>query len=96
MEATARGNKFGPISLEKSDSMKFIIDDDNTLIPPFRTIDGLGDTVAQAIVEERKKRPFISVDDLQKRAKVSKTLIDRMTNMGILEDLPESNQLSLF
>ena len=96
MEATARGIKFAPISLEKSDSMKFVIDDDNTLIPPFRTIDGLGDTVAQLIVEERKKKPFISVDDLQKRAKVSKTLIDRMKAMGILEDLPESNQLSLF
>ena len=76
--------------------MKFIIDDDNVLIPPFRTIDGLGDTVAEAIVNERNKRPYISVDDLQKRAKVSKTLIDRMNAMGILDDLPESNQLSLF
>ena len=96
MEATARGIKFAPISLEKSDSMKFVIADDNTLIPPFRTIDGLGDTVAEAIVKEREKRPFISVTDLQKRAKVSKTLIDRMTVMGILDDLPESNQLTLF
>ena len=96
MEATARGIKFAPISLEKSDSMKFVIADDNTLIPPFRTIDGLGDTVAMAIVKEREKRPFISINDLQKRAKVSKTLIDRMMTMGILDDLPESNQLSLF
>ena len=96
MEATARGIKFAPISLEKSDSMKFVIEDDHTLIPPFRTIDGLGDTVAEAIVLERSKQPFISKDDLQKRAKVSKTIIDRMSVMGILDDLPDSNQLSLF
>ena len=52
--------------------------------------------MAELIVKEREKKPFISVDDLQKRAKVSKTLIDRMSAMGILDGLPESNQLSLF
>ena len=54
LEATARGIKFGKIDLNRSDAMNFIIDDDNqTLIPPFKTIDGLGDIVAK-IVERRK------------------------------------------
>ncbi len=98
LEATARGIHFGPIDLEKSDATKFLIDEnhENTLIPPFSTIDGLGGAVAQAIVEERAKRPFLSKEDLQTRGKVSKTLTDRMTAMGIIKDLPESNQLSLF
>ena len=48
------------------------------------------------IVEERKICEFLSIDDLQKRAKLSTTLIEKMKIMGILKDLPESSQLSLF
>ncbi|MBE6152911.1 MAG: PolC-type DNA polymerase III [Firmicutes bacterium] len=97
LEMTARGFKFGPIDLNKSDSDKFIIDDDRkTLIPPFRTIDGLGDTVAKKIIEERNIRPFLSIEDLQVRAKISSTTIAKMKLMGILDNMDESNQLSLF
>ena len=95
-EATARGIIFDPISLERSDSKKFVVNGTNHLIPPFRTIDGLGDTVANAIVEEREKRPFLSIEELQNRAKVSGTLIDKLREMHILDGLPESSQLSLF
>ena len=49
-----------------------------------------------AIVNEREKREFLSIDDLQKRAKLSSTLIEKMRIMGILKGLPESSQLSLF
>ena len=48
------------------------------------------------IVEEREKGTFLSIEDVQKRGKVSQTLIDKMKTMGILDDLPDSNQLSLF
>lgn len=97
LEATCRGIKFGSIDLNKSEATKFLkIEEENVLIPPFSTIDGLGDTVANTIVEERNNQPFISKEDVQKRGKVSKTLIDKMTSMGILEGLPDSNQLSLF
>ena len=95
LEATARGIKFGDISIENSDATRFKIID-GVLIPPFRTIDGLGDTVAHAIVEEREKRYFLSIEDLQKRAKVSQTLIDKLKEMHILDHLPDSSQLSLF
>ena len=46
--------------------------------------------------QEREKSKFISVEDIQLRGKVSQTLIDRMRMMGILNQLPESSQLSLF
>ncbi len=96
LEALARGIKFKPIDLYKSDSMNFVIDDDGNLIPPFRSIDGLGDVVAKKIVEEREKGEYISIEDLQKRAKVSSTLIEKMRSMGILDGMAESSQLTLF
>ena len=52
--------------------------------------------VGKEIVEERKKGEFISIEDLQVRAKISATLIDKMRMMGILDNMPESSQLSLF
>ncbi len=97
LEMTARGYKFKGIDLDKSDSRYFIIDDDKkTLIPPFRAIDGLGDTVAKQIVEERKKKEFLSIEDFQKRGKVSQTLIEKMKLMGVFKGLPESSQISIF
>ena len=96
LEMTARGIKFKNIDLNKSQATTFCLDDDNNLIPPFSTIDGLGDTVAKTIVEERNKGSFLSVEDLQKRGKVSGTIIEKMRNMNILEGLDESSQLSLF
>ena len=97
LEALARGYTFKPIDLYKSDHSNFVIDDDNhSLIPPFRSIDGLGTVVAKNIVEERKKGEYISIEDLQKRAKISATLIEKLRAMGILDGMEESSQLSLF
>ncbi|MDD4808942.1 MAG: PolC-type DNA polymerase III [Bacilli bacterium] len=96
LEATARGFKFANIDINRSDATNFIIDGDKTLIPPFRTIDGLGDTVAKKIVEEREKAHFLSIEDLQKRGKVSGTLIEKMRSMGVLDGMDETSQLSLF
>ncbi len=96
LEATARGINFAPLSVTESGAKNFVIKDNHTLIPPFRTIDGLGLTVAEKIVEEREKNPFLSIEDLQKRGKVSATLIDKMRMMGMLDNMDESSQLSLF
>ena len=96
LEATARNINFLPIDLNKSGSTNFIVKDDNNVYPPFSTIDGLGDTVANQIVTEREKTPFVSIEDLQNRGKVSSTIIEKMKEMGILNGLPESSQLSLF
>lgn len=96
LEALARNIKFKPIDLYKSHYHDFVIDDDGNLIPPFRAIDGLGEVVAKNIVEEREKREFISIEDLQKRAKLSSTLIEKLRSMGILDGMDESSQLTLF
>ena len=96
LEMTARGLKFDNIDLQKSEATTFTLDEDCNLIPPFNAIDGLGITVAKAIVEERGKCPFLSIEDLQKRAKISSTIIEKMRNIHILDNLDESSQLSLF
>lgn len=96
LEASARGIKFDNISILESASMKFVIKGDNDLIPPFRTIDGLGDIAAKALVEEREKGEFLSIEDLQKRAKISGTLIEKMKELKMFEGMEESNQISLF
>ena len=96
LEATARGITFAPIDLYKSGATVWGVKDEKTIYPPFSSIDGLGDTVAKKIVEEREKGDFISIEDLQVRGKVSLTLTDKMRMMGILDQLPESSQLSLF
>ena len=98
LEASARGIKFKTVDINKSHSNYFLIDEEeeNTLIIPFSALDGLGDNVATTIVEERQKMPFMSIEDLQKRGHISKTIIDRMQVMGILDDMGASNQLSLF
>ncbi len=97
LEASARGIKFGPLELSRSHSRYFLIDEnsENTLIPPFRTIDGLGDSVSTSIIEERDKQEFISIEDLQKRCKVSLTITDKMRNLGMLNGMPESSQMTL-
>ena len=96
LEATARGIKFKNIDLYKSEATTWVVDNDKEIIPPFSSIEGLGDTVAKTIVEQRKKGDFLSIEDVQKRGKISQTLIEKMKEMGIFKDLPESNQLTLF
>lgn len=96
LEMTARGFVFAPIDLNKSQAMNFSIKDEKTIYPPFKSIEGLGDTVAKNIVEEREKQEFLSIEDLQKRAKLSATTIEKMRMMGILDGMDESSQLSLF
>lgn len=97
LEATARGFKFGNIDIEKSDGRNFILADDGiTLICPFRTLDGLGDSVANKIIEERNIKPFYSVEDFSIRGHVNATTVDKLRALGIFGSLPETSQLSLF
>lgn len=96
LEATARGIKFLPVNLENSSATVWGVRDDTSIYPPFAAIDGLGDTVAKNIVEERDKSTFLSIEDVQRRAKVSGTLIDKMKSLGIFDGMEESNQMSLF
>ena len=94
-EMYARGFEFLPIDIYKSQATKFQIVD-GKLLPPFSSIDGMGEKAADAVEMAAKNGPFLSKDDFRQRTKVSKTVIDLMSDLGILGDMPDSNQLSLF
>ena len=97
LEMTARGFSFENINVEKSDSRYFLISDDKkSLILPWRSLDGLGAQVSNQIVKEREKGKFISIEDLQNRGKVNQSAIEKLKTLGVLKNLPESSQLSLF
>ena len=98
LEMHLRGYHFNNISLEKSQAKNFIVDpeDENGIIPAFTSIDGLGESVGVSIVEARKKMPFFSKEDILKRTSVNNTQLAFMERIGVLKDLDEENQLSLF
>ncbi|MCH4008083.1 PolC-type DNA polymerase III [Companilactobacillus sp.] len=95
-ECLERGFNIKMVDLEKSDAFEFKIIDDHTLLAPFNAIPGLGDNVAKQIVAAREEQPFLSKEDLSIRGKVSKTIIEYMSDNHVLDGMPDENQLSLF
>ena len=94
-EMYKRGFKMLKVDLYKSDATKFLIVD-NALRPPLSSLQGVGVNAAKSIAEARKDGEFISKEDLRLRSKVSKTVIETLSNHGCLEGMSETNQLSLF
>ena len=93
-EMYARGFEFLPMDLYQSDSRYFKIVDDK-LLPPFNVISGMGDKAAEQLQIAASQGKFLSQDEIRDRGKVSQTILDKMIELGIIKDLPKSNQLSL-
>lgn len=94
-EMYARGFEFRPLDIYSAHANHFQIID-GSLMPSLSSIDGMGEKAADGVVEAAKNGLFLSREDFRNRTKVSKTLCDLMGDMGLLGELPESNQLSLF
>lgn len=94
-EMYARGFEFMPIDIFRAHARNFQIID-GKIMPSLSSIDGVGENAAESIVEAAKDGPFLSKDDFRTRAKVPKTVADLMGDLGLLGDIPESNQISLF
>ena len=94
-EMYARGFQFCPMDLNLVKARHFQIVD-GKLMPALSAIDGLGEKAADGVVEAVKDGPFLSKDDFRQRSKVSKSVADLMGDLGILGNIPESNQLSIF
>ena len=97
-EMTSRGYRMSNIDLYRSLSHEFRVDPDNEkqIIPPFVILDGLGENVADSIVEARKNGEFLSKEDLANRTQLSNTLIKKLDALGVLSGMEETNQISLF
>ena len=94
-EMYARGFEFEPIDIYKAKAKDFQIVNER-LMPSLSSIEGMGDKAAEGVVDAVKDGMFLSREDFRNRTKVSKTICDLMGDLGLLGDLPESNQLSLF
>ena len=94
-EMYKRGFKMLKVDLYESHATKFLIVD-NALRPPLSSLQGVGVNAAKSIAEARKDGEFISKEDLRLRSKISKTVIETLSNHGCLEGMSETNQLSLF
>lgn len=96
-ELYARGLKVSNISIEHSLATEWTVDrENNAVIPPFNVLNGLGDSVAQSIIDARKNGPFLSQEDLMERTSLTNEQLKQLKNLGALKDLGESNQMSLF
>ena len=95
LEMYERGIKFLPIDLYKSDSKKFLMEDEG-IRPPLNSIPGLGTVAAESIAKARDEEKFMCIDDVQQRGKVGKSVIELLKNAGCLEGMTQSNQMSLF
>ena len=95
-EMYARNIKILPVDIYKSDAAEFKVIDDNTILPPMIALQGVGENAAIHIQQERENGEFISKEDLRKRTKISKTVIETLTIHGSLDNMSDKNQLSLF
>ena len=94
-EMYARGIEFTPIQLGVAHGRAFQIVD-GKIMPAYTSIHGMGANAADALEEACKGGPFVSQQDIRERAKVSQTILEKMSELGLLGELPESNQFSLF
>ena len=94
-EFYARGFEFAPIDIFQAGARTCRIVD-GKVMPALTAIDGMGEKAADAVVEAAKDGPFLSREDFWNRTKVPKTVVEKMFEMGLLGDLPETNQISLF
>ena len=94
-EMYLRGFSCEPVDLYESDAEKFILHE-NSLLPPFTALPGMGQKAAQAIVEARRNGAFISIEDLATRAHVPAPAIEVLRAHGCLSGMMESNQVELF
>lgn len=94
-EMLCRGIEVLPLDLKKSHAVKYVVED-GKMRPPFGALDGVGDKAAWAIYETAQNGNYISKEEFRVESGVSKTIIAQLDEMGVLTDLPDTNQLSLF
>jgi DNA polymerase-3 subunit alpha (Gram-positive type) len=94
-EMMSRGYEFEHPTIENSPALRFDVHDGKVVVP-ICALDGVGESVGRVIEAQRAERPFSTVEDLQARAKVNKTAIETLKKFGVLGDMPDSDQISLF
>ncbi len=94
-EMLERGVEVLPIDLEHSHAVKFVPENGKMRLP-FGSLSGVGEKAAYAIYDAAQKGDFISKEEFQAQAGVSKTLVENLSELGVLDSLPDTNQISMF
>ena len=95
-EMYARGYEFAPPRLGESRAGYFTVDKDGKVLLPFDALNGVGAQAAKAIEEAYAEAPFSTVEDAVSRAKLNKTAVEVLRAYGVLDGLPEEDQMDMF
>uniref|UniRef100_UPI0040255E9C PolC-type DNA polymerase III n=1 Tax=Coprococcus sp. TaxID=2049024 RepID=UPI0040255E9C len=93
LEMYARGFEFMPIDIYVADDIRFQVID-GKIMPSLASIEGMGEKAAKQLKDAACKGRFISKEDLQAHSKIGKSAIDKLSELGILDGMPDTNQLT--
>ena len=93
LEMYARGYEFMPIDIYVADDIRFQVID-GKIMPSLASIEGMGEKAAKQLKDAAGKGKFISKEDLQAHSKIGKSAIDKLSELGILDGMPDTNQLT--
>ena len=97
IEMYQRGISFSNIDLNRSMDLEFVVDKEaRQIIPPFKVCDGIGDNAARSVIDAREYGKFYSIENLRSRTKLNDTNIKLLERLGVLKNLNETDQLTLF
>ena len=94
-EMYARGYEFKDMVLGESEAARFKISDGKVLLP-FMALSGMGETAARSLADEYNVKPYATIEEITKRAKINKSSVEALRARGVLKGLPETDQLSFF
>ena len=94
-EMYARGYEFKDMVLGESEAARFKISDGKVLLP-FMALSGMGETAARSLADEYNVKPYETIEEITKRAKINKSSVEALRVRGVLKGLPETDQLSFF
>ena len=94
-EMMARKIEFLPVDIYKSEAKMFKVEDGKIRLP-FSSLPGVGGAAADSLAETGKHTEYLSIEDMQIKTKVTKAVIETLKDVGVLKDLPESSQMTLF